>query len=93
MKKILNLPKTTIDKPYIEFQFDKNWEMKLCATSNWWGGIKHSFCTIHGSCGNTCLPKDLDRYIAAFKKKRIKEIKSEIINLQNKLKKIEDITL
>lgn len=33
----MEIPKTTKDKPYIEFRFDKKGKIKLSATSIWWG--------------------------------------------------------
>jgi hypothetical protein len=83
-------PKTTKDKPYIEFRYSKNGKLHLSATSDWWGGIQESFHCSDGSSGNTCLPKDLDRYIASFNKKKVKEIEKEIQHLQKRLNEIKD---
>ena len=68
----MKIPKTTKDKPYIECRFDKHGNMTLSATSNWWG--------------NTCQPKDLDKYIVAFKRRKMREIEKEIESLQKRLK-------
>jgi len=86
----MKIPKTTIDKPYIEFRFSKKGKLKLTTTSTWWGGKNHRFFSSDGSEGNTCLPKDLTAYIDAFKKRKIKDIEKEIASLQNNLERIKD---
>jgi len=82
----MKIPKTTEKKPYIKFRFDRNGKItKLFATSDWWGGINSGFHDSNGGEGNTCKPKDLNRYIKFYKLKRIKEIKIEIKRLKNEL--------
>ena len=84
----MKIPKTTTDKPYIEFRFDKNGKVKLTATSDWWGGINSGFHSTNGTRGNTCIPKDLDRYMAAYRKREIREIEREMAVLQVKLERL-----
>ena len=84
----MNIPKTTKDKPYIEFKFDEKGNLILDITSDWWGGIKHGFSTSNDVEGNTCHPDKLEKYIEAFKKRKIKIIEKEIKILQIKLKKL-----
>lgn len=83
----MKIPKTTNENPFIEFVFSKNGVMKLSITNSWWGGINAGFYRSKGFEGNTCKPEDLDKYIKAFKNRKIKEIKKEIKNLNNKLNK------
>jgi hypothetical protein len=45
----MKIPKTTIDKPYIEFRIDKKSKMKLSASSIWWGGKNASFSSSDGT--------------------------------------------
>jgi hypothetical protein len=85
----MKIPKVTKDKPHIEFSFSPKGELKLKATADWWGGINSGFSKTGGYEGNTCLPKDLDRYIKSFKNRKINEVKKEIQALQSKLKKLE----
>jgi len=91
----MKIPITTKEKPYIEFTFDTKNNLTLSATSNWWGGIKENFVFFKNGeeiQGNTCKPKDLEKYITAFKKNRIKEVKKEIAILQKKLKQLNSIS-
>jgi hypothetical protein len=82
----MKLPKTTEKMPYIEFRINKNGKLiKLLATDSWWGGINGGFHSSKGYRGNTCNPKDLDKYIKAYKLKRIKEIEKEIELLKVRL--------
>jgi hypothetical protein len=87
----MKIPKTTEDKPYIEFRFDKKGKMKLSATNKWWGGKNSGFHSSDGSEGNTCEPKHLEAYIEAFKKRKINSIEKEIILLQKEKEKIKKI--
>jgi hypothetical protein len=81
----MKIPKTTKEKPYIEFRFNEKGKLvKLSATSNWWDGKNRGFYSSKYE-GNACLPKDLDSYIKAYKLKKIKEIEKEIEYLKNKL--------
>jgi len=81
----MKIPKTTKAFPYIEFRINQKGKVKLSTSSLWWGGINSGFITSDGIEGNTCEPKDLDKYIKAFKKKKIKEVEKEIISLQKQL--------
>ena len=80
----MKIPTTTIEKPYIEFSFDEKGKMSLKTSSFWWGGKNARFISSTRE-GNTCLPKDLQTYIKAFKLKKIKDIEKEISTLQIKL--------
>jgi hypothetical protein len=82
------IPKTTDNKPYIEFRIDKKGKIILGITSSWWGGKNASFVSSDGSEGNSCEPRHLEAYIKAFKERKIKEIEKEIVSLQNKLETI-----
>ena len=84
----MKIPKTTTEKPYIEFRFDKNGNLHLKATSNWCGGKKAGFFSSDGSQGNTCEPKHLKSYIKAFKERKEKVIEKEIQILKARLDKI-----
>ena len=88
----MKIPKTTEDKPYIEFRINKNGKIKLSATSNWWGGKNSEFHSYDGSEGNSCEPKHLEAYIETFKKRKIKNIEKEILLLQKELEKIKKIS-
>ena len=88
----MKVPKTTEDKPLIEFRFDKKGKMKLSATNKWWGGKNFGFHSSDGSEGNTCELKYLKAYIEAFKERKIKEIEKEILLLQKELDKIKKIS-
>ena len=81
----MEIPKTTKDKPYIEFRFDKKGKIKLSATSDWWGGKNAGFSCSDGTEGNTCEPKNLKSYIKAYKYKKIKDIEKQILILQKNL--------
>lgn len=84
----MEIPKTTTAKPYIEFRFDKKGNIKLSTTSSWWGGINGGFCGSGEVRGNTCLPKDLNRYILAFKKGEIKDVEKQIEALKKRLQNL-----
>lgn len=84
----LTIPEVTIEKPFIEFKFDKKGKLSLKADGTWWGGINSSFISSNGGGGNTCLPKDLTKYIEAYKLRQIKEVEKEIKVLQKKLAKL-----
>jgi len=84
----MKIPKTSRDLPYIEFRIDKKGRMTLKAAAQWYGGIKDGFVCSDGSEGNTCSPKDLEKYIKAFKQNKIKLIEKEIVKLQKKLEKL-----
>jgi hypothetical protein len=85
-KETMKIPKTTKNKPYIKFLINKKGEIKLSATSDWWGGINSRFTCSNGSQGNTCKPKDLERYVKKFKEFKIKSIEKQITALQKELK-------
>lgn len=90
----MKLPKTTKELPYIEFRFNKKGKLiKLLATNSWWGGINSVFHSSNGYEGNTCKPKDLDRYIKAYKLKKAKEVEKEIESLKNILNNIKSMWL
>lgn len=80
--KIIN---TTDDKPFIEFKIDKRGKVKFSATSIWWGGINRGFVCSDGTEGNTCKPKELKKYMKAFRNRKIKSMEKEILALQKKL--------
>ena len=80
----MKIPKTTKEEPYIEFRFSKEGKLSFKVTSNWCGGIKGGFYSSGGYSGNTCLPKDLEKYIERYKVKQIKEIDDEIKKLNKK---------
>ena len=84
----MNIPKTTPEKPYIEFRVDKKGNIKLSASSSWWGGKNSGFYSSDGTEGNTCEPKHLKAYIKAFKERKIKNIEKEILSLQKKLENL-----
>jgi hypothetical protein len=87
----VELPKTTEEFPYIEFKFNKKGKLlKLSATNDWWGGINGGFSSSKGHEGNTCEPKDLNKYINAYKNKKIKTIVKELTLLKNKLNNIKN---
>lgn len=52
----MKVPQTTLEKPYIEFRFDKKGKINLSASSSWYGGKKSGFFCSDGSEGNTCDP-------------------------------------
>ena len=82
--KTMKIPKTTKEEPYIQFSFSKKGKLSFEITSNWWGGINGGFISSDGYSGNTCLPKDLEKYIKRYKLKQIKEIDDEIKELNKK---------
>jgi hypothetical protein len=84
----MKIPKTTESKPFIQFEIDKKGKMKLSTTGVWWGGKNGGFRCTDGSAGNTCKPKDLKKYILAFKQKQLKRIEKEISSLQKKLEQM-----
>ena len=81
----MKLPETTIEEPYIEFKFDKKGKLHLGITSSWWGGINDGFISSEGFEGNTCLPKDFNRYIKAYQARKVKIIEKQISILKKKL--------
>ena len=81
----MQIPKTTKEKPYIEFRWDKDGNLHLSTTSDFWGGKDCGFISSNGTEGNSCPPKKLKRYINAYNKKRIKKIEKEIVKLQKQL--------
>lgn len=87
----MEIPKTTKNKPYVEFRFYKNGKIKLSASPRWCGGKNSGFMASDGTEGNTCEPKDLTKYIDAFKLRKIKNIEKEISSLQTKLAKLKKI--
>ena len=90
----MKIPQTTKEEPYIEFLFDIYGNLTLSTTSHWWGGSKINLISIKDgveSKGNSCKPKDLKKYIIAYKRERIKEVKEEIAILQEKLKQLKSI--
>ena len=90
----MKIPKTTGGMPYIEFRFNKKGKLiKLLATNSWWGGINSGFFSSKGYEGNSCEPKDLDKYIKAYKLKKVKEVEKEIEALKNKLNNIKSTWL
>ena len=86
----MKIPITTDEKPYIEFRINKKGKIKLSTTSSWWGGKSGGFSCSDGAEGNTCKPQQLNSYIKAFKNKKIKAIKKEILSLQKALKALEE---
>lgn len=85
----MKIPETTGEMPYIEFRFNKKGKLiKLLPTNSWWGGVNSGFHSSEGYEGNACEPKDLDRYIKAYKVRKVKEIEKEIEALKNKLNNI-----
>lgn len=91
----MKIPQTTKEKSYIEFLFDIDGNLSLSTTSHWWGGSKINLISVKDgveSKGNSCKPKDLKKYIIAYKRERIKEVKEEIAILQEKLKRLKSIS-
>jgi septal ring factor EnvC (AmiA/AmiB activator) len=84
----MKIPKTTESKPFIQFEFNEKGKMKLSTTASWWGGKNAGYSCSDGSAGNTCKPKDLKKYILAFKQKQLKRIEKEISSLQKKLEQM-----
>jgi hypothetical protein len=81
----MKIPKTTIEKPYIEFKFNKKGNISLDISSSWWGGKECKFRSTDGYEGNTCYPSELESYVKYYKTKRIKDIEREIKLLKNKI--------
>jgi hypothetical protein len=82
-KQTIKVPKTTVKEPYIEFRFNEKGRLiKLLPTSSWWGGIHNGFHSSDGYEGNTCLPKNLKKYIEVFKLRKIKSLEKQILTLQ-----------
>ena len=79
---------TTKEKPYIEFRFDEKGKLELTPSAHWYGGKNSGFVSSDGSYGNTCLPKNLNDHIEAFKKRKITELEKEILTIQKKLEKL-----
>lgn len=88
----MKIPKTTSDKPYIEFRVNKKGKIKLATSSSWWGGKNACFSSSDGTEGNTCEPKNLKVYIKAFKERKIKRIEKEILDLQKQLELVKHQT-
>jgi hypothetical protein len=84
----VKIPKTTPEKPYIEFKITKRGKLKLTPSATFWGGKNSGFVSTDGSEGNTCKPKDLKVYLNAYKERKIKIIENEILTLQKKLEKV-----
>ena len=84
----MKIPKTTEEKPYIEFTFNKQGKLSLNITSNWWSGKNGGFISSDGTFGNSCKPNQLNSYIEAQKKRQIKEVEQEIKQLQKKIEKL-----
>lgn len=87
----MKIPKTTGSEPYIEFRVDKKGKLKLSKSSLWWGGINGSFWGSDGSQGNSCKPKDLKRYLEAFKKNKIKKLEKEVLMAQKRLEVMQSL--
>lgn len=81
----MKIPKTTVEKPYIEFRVDLKGNIKLSASSAWYGGKRSGFYSSDGARGNTCPPELLNEYIQAFKEKEVKTIEKLITTLQKRL--------
>jgi hypothetical protein len=78
----MKIPKTTTEKPYIEFRISSKGKIKLKATSLWWGGKSGGFSSTDGTIGNSCEPKHLEECIRAFGEGRVKEMEKQIKKLQ-----------
>lgn len=89
----MDIPKTTEDNPYIEFEFDSNGLMSLSISDSWWGGKKGGFFRSNGKFGNTCRPEELKEYIDAFKKRKIKSFENELNILKNKIELLKSETI
>ncbi len=87
----MKIPKTTPEKPYIEFRINKKGEIRLLTSDTWWGGINSGFSHSDGYEGNTCKPKDLIHYLENYKIKKLKELKKEILDLQKRIEKLNKI--
>lgn len=83
----MKLPKTTKESPYIEFKVYNNGKVEFVATGSWWGGINGGFISAKYD-GNSCLPKDLEKYLNRFKDNKIKEIDKSIRDLNKKREKL-----
>jgi hypothetical protein len=89
--KLPKIPKTTPENPYIKFEFNRQGKIKLSAVeSGSRGGKRGGFISSKRTEGNTCLPKDLESYIEAFKKRKVKKIEKEIKALQNQLERVKE---
>jgi len=83
----LRIPETTEEQPYIEFRFNKKGKLiSLNPCGAWWGGITHGFVSTDGTEGNVCLPKDLEKFIKAYKARKVNQIQKEINSLTDSLK-------
>lgn len=90
--KYIRIPKTTKEKPYIEFTFAPNGKLKLCITSSGgWGGSKGGFITNGDTVGNSCLPEELPLYLKAFKKRQIAKAEKEIARLMKRIEALNRI--
>jgi hypothetical protein len=83
----MKIPQTTPEKPFILFSFvTKTGKLKKLTTTNlWWGGKNSGFISTDGTEGNSCLPKQLESHIQAYKNKKITSIEKEITKLQKQL--------
>lgn len=87
----MNIPTTTDDRPYIEFRINKYGQIKLSASESYWGGKRGGFTSSDGTEGNTCLPKDLDSYLKAFKERKIARLNKKIRDIERLKARIEKI--
>jgi len=91
-KQTIKVPKTTVEEPYIEFRFNEKGKLiKLLVTDDWWGGIHSRFHSSDGYEGNTCLPKNLKKYIQVFKLRKIKSLEKQILALQKSVECLKSI--
>jgi hypothetical protein len=83
----MKIPQTTPEKPLIQFKFDtKTGKLKKLEITNiWWGGKNSGFISTDGTEGNSCLPKQLESHILAYKNKKITSIEKQITKLQKQL--------
>jgi len=88
----MKIPKTTKDKPYIEFIItDKN-KIKLFTTSYFWGG-KNKFFYCPEGIGNSCLPKQLPLFFEVLKKRETKNVSKQIEKLKKRIKEIKKLNI
>lgn len=89
--KYIRIPKTTKEKPYIEFTFAPTGKLKLCITSSWWGGKNGGFIRNSDIVGNSCLPEALPFHLKAFKKRQIAKAEKEIARLMKRIEALNRI--